>query len=46
MRSPYSGNSTDMRIVNLEGRVYNNTGGGVSGGIGVRPALFSEGTEL
>ncbi len=43
-RSPSSGGSLDMRIVPLHGGVwaYN----AVTGGCGVRPALFSEGTEL
>ena len=43
-RSPYSGVSNSVRGVEIAGVVHGPNA--LSGGLGVRPALFSEGTEL
>ena len=44
-RSPFSGNSYNLRLVDYTGGI-GSAYGAVSGAFGVRPALFSEGTEL
>ena len=44
MRSPYIGDSYRVRNVKLDGHSYG--GWAMDPGFGVRPALFSEGTEL
>ncbi len=45
-RSPYSGYSNDVRHVNLTAYIGGEGTPTYSGAYGVRPALFSEGTEL
>ena len=46
MRSPSSGSSRSVRYVNNSSKVNGDNDNTFDSGIGVRPALFSEGTEL